>query len=65
MWRKHANILTPLTKVCSTKVNCNWTDVEENTVTKFKKIVCILIIISDFTESDIVNTYSVDRYCFD
>ena len=30
MWRKHTHTLSPLTKLCSTKVEFSWPDVEKN-----------------------------------
>ena len=39
MWRKRAHTLAPLIKLCSTKVNFKWTDVEKNHFLAMKKIV--------------------------
>ena len=30
MWRRRAHKLAPLSKLCSTKVKSEWTDVEKN-----------------------------------
>ena len=37
MWRKSANKLAPLTKLCSTRVKFKWTDVENNVFIATKK----------------------------
>ena len=39
IWRKRANTLAPLTKLCSMKVKLKWTDVENNDFIATKKIV--------------------------
>ena len=39
MWRKRANTLSPLTKICSAKVKFKWNDVDNNSFIATKKIV--------------------------
>ena len=36
-WRKRAHSLSPLTNLCSTKVNFKWTDVENNAFMTMKR----------------------------
>ena len=55
---KHAHTLYPLTKLCSTKVNFKWTDVENNTFVSIKKKVGrdVLLYYPNFSEKFIIHT---------
>ena len=58
MWRKRAHTLSPLTKLCSTKVKFKWADVENNSFIEMKKIVVrdVLLYYPKFSEKFIINT---------
>ena len=58
MWRKRAHKLAHLTKICSTKVNLKWTDVEKTDFTAMKKIVGrdVLLYYPNFSEKFITHT---------
>ena len=53
MWRKHAQKVAPLTKLCSTKVKFKWTDVENTAFIAMKNILGqdVLIYYPKFRES--------------
>ena len=38
MWRKHANAIFPLAKLCYNKVRLKWADIEQYAFMEMKKI---------------------------
>ena len=60
MWRKRSHTISPLTKLCSTKVKFKWTDVENNDFIATKKIVGgdALIYYPKFIKGFIMHTYA-------
>ena len=58
MWRRHAHMQTPLTKLCSPKVKFKWTKVENNTFISMKKILGhdVLLYYPNFSENFVMHT---------
>ena len=58
MWLKRAHALSPLTKLCSTKVKFKWTDVDSDAFISMKKIVGrdVLLSYPKFIEIFIIHT---------
>ena len=58
MWRNCAYTLSPITKLCSTKVKFKWTDVENNAFTEIKNTVGrdVLLSYPNFTENFTIHT---------
>ena len=58
MWHRRAHTLTPLTKLCSTKLKFNWTQTEQKAFEDMKKIVGrdVLLSYPDFSKEFVIHT---------